>query len=73
MNEDLNFFCGMFILCLHTILMSSSLDVPVKLITFSFCFLDLLLLCVTQQMVSLFWQVDCQNLSVYIMSRNRFL
>lgn len=73
MNEDLSFFCGMVILCLHTVLVSTSLDVSVKLINFSFCLLDLLLLCVTRQMVSLFWQVDCQNLSVYIMSRNRFL
>jgi len=61
------------LLRLHTELLSLSWDVAVKLTAFSFSLLDLLLPCVTQQMVSLFWQVDCQNLSVYIMSRSRFL
>lgn len=67
-------FHGMVILiCLHVVLDSFSLDVAVKLTTLSFSLLDPLLLCVTRPMVSLFWQVDCQSLFVYIMSRNRFL
>lgn len=59
--------------CVFMLYLRFSSDMAVELTTFSFSLLDLLLLCVTQQMVSLFWQVDCQNLSVYIMSRNRFL